>query len=531
MHLRAPGSALSTRQRARRAPPGRLEERRGSGAALCSCGGQCPRCHDGAGPQQADWTISSPHHRHERAADHLARRAGPNAPNAPSAPSASDRSDWAAPVGFAAALAALPGARPLAGAERRHHEAAFGHGLGEVRLHDGPQAEALARSVAARSLVVGRQVVLGPGTRAGPVRQAALAHELAHVALGHGRESPRTVWRSSVETGSPRGEQGSAPLRGEAPPGVGPGGHSGPGTGRGGAGSAGTAPGPCAPSPDMDCTEALDSPASVDATVLFDVASAALRPGVEDRLNLAGTLWRLAGGPLRMRLDGFASLEGPCVYNWDLSCRRAKAVSGALQRSLLPPMPGVDLASLDVLAQGPSSAAGPALALNRRVTIQFLPQPAPPEPEPEPAPPTPEACSPSGPQRNASGCVPNPHGTHLPDVGGTHTESHAFQPCLLTQAEVAASPDWCVDAQQAHGGEVCYRRIPATPGEPGDQYCYSANCCHNSADLVSTVSPDSAGANACCQTDARQIPGHLWEDVLPEFIDDPERVTRDILGL
>jgi len=118
-----------------------------------------------------------------------------------------------------------------------------------------------------------------------------------------------------------------------------------------------------------------------------------------------------------------------------------------------------------------------------------------------------------------------------PDVGGTHTESHAMEPCLLTQAEVAASPNWCVDAQQAHGGEICYREIPAEDGGPGDQYCYSLNCCHNSRDAVSVVSADSPGSNACCETNRLAVPEHVWEDVLPEFLDDPWRVGRDILGL
>jgi hypothetical protein len=116
-------------------------------------------------------------------------------------------------------------------------------------------------------------------------------------------------------------------------------------------------------------------------------------------------------------------------------------------------------------------------------------------------------------------------------VGGTHTESHPFVPCTLTEDQVASSANWCVDVQQAHGGEVCYREIPSVAGGPGRQFCYSENCCHDSADAVSVVDPASPGAGACCQTSASSLPGHIWEDVVPEFMDDPCRVLRDTTGL
>ena len=103
---------------------------------------------------------------------------------------------------------------------------------------------------------------------------------------------------------------------------------------------------------------------------------------------------------------------------------------------------------------------------------------------------------------------------------------------MLTEAQVASSANWCVDSQQAHGGEVCYREIPSVAGAPGDQYCYSANnCCHNSRDAVSVVDPASAGNGECCSgAGIGTTLEHIWEDVVPELIDDPCRVIRDTTG-
>lgn len=275
------------------------------------------------------------------------------------------------------------------------------------------------------------------------------------------------------------------------------------------------------------------SPADYDMEFPFRVASAVLRPQDLRILDGLALIWNMGPNSFAMRIDGYASAEGGCVPNWNLSCERARAVVNRLAHPAYGT--GVDAADLQSWAHGESNAAGPTLEANRRATLDIQivdPDPAPADPEtPAPIPSTPENCSPSRSQETATGCTPNPHGAHLPDVGGTHTESHAFEPCLLTQAEVAASPNWCVDSQQAHGGETCYREIPSVDGAPGDQYCYSENCCHNSRDAVSVVSSTSPGSNSCCETNHWAIPEHGLRDVLPEFIDDPERVMRDILGL
>jgi len=72
--------------------------------------------------------------------------------------------------------------RPLPGAVRSSFEPRFGHDLGQVRLHVGTEAAALADAFDARAYTVSQHIVLGagvetPGTAAG---NRLLAHELAH---------------------------------------------------------------------------------------------------------------------------------------------------------------------------------------------------------------------------------------------------------------------------------------------------------------------------------------------------------------
>ena len=77
----------------------------------------------------------------------------------------------------------LSGGRPLPPAERAFFEPRMGADFGDVRVHTGPRAEALASEVQARAFTHGRDVVFGrgeygPGSSSG---RRLMAHELAHV--------------------------------------------------------------------------------------------------------------------------------------------------------------------------------------------------------------------------------------------------------------------------------------------------------------------------------------------------------------
>ena len=77
--------------------------------------------------------------------------------------------------------------QPLAPKVRASFEAGFGADLAGVRVHAGPSAATAARSVAAQAFASGTNIVFGEGRYrpdTAPGRRL-LAHELAHVVLGH----------------------------------------------------------------------------------------------------------------------------------------------------------------------------------------------------------------------------------------------------------------------------------------------------------------------------------------------------------
>lgn len=82
------------------------------------------------------------------------------------------------PDGFESRFAALQGGgQPLPASERAFFEPRFGRDFSNVRLHSGPSAGELARSVHARAFTLGDSIVLGEGEGG----RELLAHELTHV--------------------------------------------------------------------------------------------------------------------------------------------------------------------------------------------------------------------------------------------------------------------------------------------------------------------------------------------------------------
>jgi hypothetical protein len=88
----------------------------------------------------------------------------------------------------------LSGGRPLHDRERSFFEPRFGVDLSGVRLHSGSRAEGAANAIAARAFSVGSDVAFGAGELDFDHSDGRrlMAHELAHVALGHGGIRRRT---------------------------------------------------------------------------------------------------------------------------------------------------------------------------------------------------------------------------------------------------------------------------------------------------------------------------------------------------
>ncbi|MEA2563866.1 MAG: hypothetical protein QOH06_5370 [Acidobacteriota bacterium] len=101
------------------------------------------------------------------------------------------------PDGFENRFSALQGSgRPLPASERAFFEPRFGRDFSNVRLHSGPAAGELARSVHARAFTLGDSIVLGPGESG----RDLLAHELTHVVQQGGGEEARTLRRQTIHS-------------------------------------------------------------------------------------------------------------------------------------------------------------------------------------------------------------------------------------------------------------------------------------------------------------------------------------------
>jgi hypothetical protein len=92
------------------------------------------------------------------------------------------------------------GGHPIEPHARQFFESRFGRDLSAVRVHSDQQAAASARSIDALAYTVGSHIVLGSGRHTPETDggRRLLAHELAHVALGHGTAAPDHALRQTV---------------------------------------------------------------------------------------------------------------------------------------------------------------------------------------------------------------------------------------------------------------------------------------------------------------------------------------------
>lgn len=116
------------------------------------------------------------------------------------------------------------GGRPLTGDLRGRAESTLGVGLGDVRLHDGPDSHAAAASYGARAFALGNDIhfaagAFDPGSEQG---DALIAHEVVHTVQQGGRaagpqmklEVGRTgdAWEREADAGAARILGGGGPM-------------------------------------------------------------------------------------------------------------------------------------------------------------------------------------------------------------------------------------------------------------------------------------------------------------------------------
>lgn len=98
----------------------------------------------------------------------------------------------------------LGSGRPLSRVERSFFEPRFGRGLGDVRVHTGPDADRAARAIDAEAFTDGTDVVFREGAY-DPARKTGwelLAHELTHVVQTGGRQHGEIRRSGDGDTGT-----------------------------------------------------------------------------------------------------------------------------------------------------------------------------------------------------------------------------------------------------------------------------------------------------------------------------------------
>lgn len=245
---------------------------------------------------------------------------------------------------------------PLQNGVRNFFEPRLGYDFSGVRIHTNQQAAESAHEVRALAYTIGRDIVFGSGQFAPEsVRgRRLIAHELVHVvqqndaknttgldrfsknARDGESESVAARWQSNAKASHAISIQRMGDLH-ERPPG-------------------------------LSCPLPNTSSGTVISNVLFGLNSNALTPGgIADVASFIGR-WNATGTRPQVRVDGFASVDGPQAFNWTLSCNRAEAVVHELTHPT-GGNPGIPAGSIDKFAQGATSEFSTNRDENRRATI------------------------------------------------------------------------------------------------------------------------------------------------------------------
>jgi outer membrane protein OmpA-like peptidoglycan-associated protein len=255
--------------------------------------------------------------------------------------------------------------RPLDAPTRAFMEPRFGHDFSQVRVHTGGRAAESAMAVNARAYTAGQNIVFGaneyqPQSNGG---KRLLAHELTHTVQ---QRSSAGMALQVREVGPPGDayEREAEHIANRV-------------VSNGAAGGASLTPAQprlqrlgdlTQVPPDLPCTVANSSPIAAIKTVLFTVNSDAVTPDQQNDLETFVTAWQAVGTNPVVRVDGYASTEGPDPLNWTLSCKRAQAVVNELTAPVSG-NPGIPAAFIDFFAQGETSEFSATLPPNRRATV------------------------------------------------------------------------------------------------------------------------------------------------------------------
>lgn len=251
------------------------------------------------------------------------------------------------------------GGHPLESGTRQFMERRFGQDFGQVRIHTDSRAAESAAAIQARAYTSGQDVVFGAGQHQ-PDSDSGLrllAHELAHVEQ---QKTESGQASNSVRRTTNQLENDPADANIDCPI--------------------------AQSSPDLSAAEIISF--NINESTISTAGLAAIR-------QFAGT-WHSSGERHRVRIDGFASIDGPPALNWDLSCRRSESILNELKNPT-DQSQGVPDSFVDHYAHGETDIfSATSLAANRVGTLSLgdgtAPDPEPEEPA-EPDEPNPRNCT------------------------------------------------------------------------------------------------------------------------------------------
>ncbi len=266
--------------------------------------------------------------------------------------------------------------QPLDAATRAFFEPRFGMDFSAVRMHTDAKAAESAQAVNALAYTVGHEVVFGAGQYAPQSAEGRrlIAHELTHT-IQHG-ETSGGVQRSalSIQANDDSLEheaeaQAERVLEGRAGSPVRMQPHAGFARLERQAVSDQTPP-------DLPCTFEAEFPDLSGTDVVFGLNSSGLTAKQKGEVKAFAEAWMADGANDDIRVDGFASVDGPADFNLRLSCKRAESVKKELIHQNVPE------ARVSLIAHGPTNEFSDSDASqNRRVVISSV-SVNPPSPEP-----------------------------------------------------------------------------------------------------------------------------------------------------
>ena len=249
--------------------------------------------------------------------------------------------------------------QPLDATTRAYFEPRFGHDFSQVCVHTDARAAESARAMNALAYTVGPNVVFGVGQYAPKTRvgQQLMAHELTHV-VQQGN-SPAIfeggpIFDTAIDTSEREADDvaqniASSPVRRTAR-------------------LVTLKPilqrkcGKALGAPNPDCYASSDN---VSGEIFyFDVNCDDLKPGEAEHAKKFFA--ELRPGSM-LKIHGFASMEGPEAFNWDLSCHRANKIR-SLWDFAMPPVSSISPPSL--FKHGPVHD-GPAY-FRRSVVVEVI---------------------------------------------------------------------------------------------------------------------------------------------------------------